>query len=612
MGYSNLRQCVQDLEVKNELIKIDQEVDPYLEVGAIQRRVFQAQGPALLFNRVKNSSFPMLGNLYGTQNRLRLIFQDTLRTIDKLLKLRLDFPSLLSSPYLLFQGIRHLCHIRPKVINNGPIKDKECRITDLPQLHSWPQDGGSYITLPLVYSEHPENPGFRFSNLGMYRVQLTGNSYQLNQEVGLHYQIHRGIGPHQAKALALNKPLPVNVFVGGPPALTLAAIMPLPENMPEIYLAAILSGNRIPFVKENNGLPIPAEADFCLSGQVYPNHLALEGPFGDHLGYYSLRHEFPVLKIDKIRHRKKAIWPFTTVGRPPQEDSVFGSFIHKLTQPLIPKVFPGIHELNAVDQAGVHPLLLAIGSERYVPFASERIPQELLTNAHLLLGKSQTSLSKYLMIAAREDNPELSCHNIPKFFQHMLERIDFSRDLHFITRTTMDTLDYSGISLNQGSKIIMAATGDKKRDLGSQLPLINWTEKFNSPSILFPGIIVLNGPRHHLARDTQDPEIEEFCRYLSSYKNLQCYPLLVIVDDSSFTTESWDNFLWVTFTRSDPANDIYGLDSFVHGKHWGCHSSIVIDARLKTYHPDPLEPDPEIEKRVDRLGVRGGPLYGII
>ncbi|MGM0539941.1 MAG: UbiD family decarboxylase [Thermodesulfobacteriota bacterium] len=612
MGYATLAQCVQDLEAKGHLLRLDMEIDPSLEAGAIQRRVFQANGPALLFTRVKNTPFPMLANLFGTRERLDFIFRDTLPALQGLFQIKAD-------PWQIFQRLgllpklpKLLWSTRPRQVKSGPVLSASVRLRDLPHLVSWPEDGGAYITLPQVYTESPDQPGPRASNLGMYRIQISGSAFSPDQEAGLHYQIHRGIGPHHSQALARNQPLAVNIFVGGPPALTLAAIMPLPEGIPEIFFAAALAGRRIPVLPAANGLPVPAEADFCISGRVWPDDLRPEGPFGDHLGYYSLVHDFPALQVEQVLHRPGAIWPFTTVGRPPQEDSVIGSFIHDLVSPLVPSVFPGLHQVHAVDQAGVHPLLLAVGSERYVPFAQERMPQELLTNAHALLGNTQTALSKYIFIAAREDDSRLNAHNIPDFFHHFLSRVDWTRDVHFITRTTMDTLDYSGISLNQGSKAIMAAAGSPKRELSSQVPPISWPQGFQNPAMPAPGILIIQGPAHAQPRDHEDPGLQDMAADLTAQRGLEGFPLLVVVDDSSFAAANWDNFLWVTFTRSDPATDTYGVGAFLRSKHWGCTTTLIIDARLKTYHAPPLRPDPEVEKRVDALGAPGRPLHGII
>ncbi|MFP4398407.1 MAG: UbiD family decarboxylase [Desulfonatronovibrio sp.] len=613
MNYKNTMQCLNALEARGDLVRIDKEVDPNIEAGAIQRRVFQNCGPALLFTNVRGTPFPMAANMFGTMERARFIFQDTLATLDKLFKLKIDPLLFFKTPWKYFAVLPMLARIWPKAAGAGPVLEEETKIGNLPHLVSWPMDGGAYVTLPQVYSENPAQPGLMNSNMGMYRVQLTGNDFILNQEAGLHYQIHRGIGLHHQKAIEKNESLRVNVFVGGPPAMTLAAVMPLPENVPEMIFAGALAGHRIKMVRAANGLSMPAEADFCISGHIDPGKELPEGPFGDHLGYYSLKHDFPVLRVDKVHHRKDAVWPFTTVGRPPQEDTVFGTLIHELTHQLIPTVFSGVHEVHAVDAAGVHPLLLAVGRESYVPFAGERQPQELLTCAMNLLGQSQTSLSKYLIIAAREDDAGLSARHVPDFFHHVLKRMDFTRDLHFITRTTMDTLDYSGISLNQGSKLIMAAAGSVKRKLGVKFPRdLNPGNEFSAVRFMAPGILAIQGPKNSQQRDSHDPLMIKLGARLEKVPGIEAFPMIVVVDDAFFTTASWNNFLWVVFTRSDPATDIYGIGGFTNCKHFGATRGIVIDARLKPYHPPVLEDDPEVEKRVDKLGVKGGPLYGII
>ncbi|MUM76847.1 UbiD family decarboxylase [Pseudodesulfovibrio sp. F-1] len=614
MGYINTRECLDALEERGELVRIDTPVDAFIEAGAIQRRVFRAGGPALLFTKVKGCRFPMAANIYGTRERMRFIFRDTIATVQRLMKLKLNPMEALKKPWQYLGAPRTAWHTMPRTVETGPVMECEAALSALPGLVSWPMDGGAYVTLPQVYTESPDNPGFAGSNLGMYRVQLSGGEFLPEREVGLHYQIHRGIGHHHAQAIARSEPLRVNVFVGGPPAMTLAAVMPLPEGLAEVFFAGAMAGHRIPMVRHEGGLPIPAQADFCLCGRIMPGEQKPEGPFGDHLGYYSLTHDFPVMRVDRVYHRPDAVWPFTTVGRPPQEDTVFGEFIHELTAELVPSVFSGVHEVHAVDAAGVHPLLLAVGSERYVPYAEDRQPQELLTNAMALLGNTQTSLSKYVLIAAREDlAPGMSCHDIPAFLDHLLRRVDLARDLHFITRTTMDTLDYSGISLNQGSKLVLAAAGKVKRSLAAELPAdLDLPRGFRDARVFAPGIMVLKGPAHRRKRDQQDPALDALGEALSQVRGIEGFPLIVVADDAAFTARDWDNFLWVAFTRSDPATDIYGAGAFTHAKHWGAKLAVIIDARLKTYHAPPLEPDPEVERRVDALGGPGGPLHGII
>ncbi len=618
--YTSLKQCVDDLEKHGQLVRIDTLVDANQEIALIQRRAFANKAPALLFTNVKDCAFPMLANLFATKERLHFIFRHTLPTLEFLFKVKADPTLALKKPWKALGLPPMLYHALPKKVSHGPVLECKAKLSDLPQLISWPKDGGPFITLPLVYSEAPEKPGFMGSNLGMYRVQMGGNDYIPNEEVGLHYQIHRGIGAHHMKALEQGKPLAVRIFVGGPPAMTLSAVMPLPENMSELFFAGALGGKRIAMIaadKVNDAcaLPLWAQADFCISGHILP-HCKNEGPFGDHLGYYSLEHPFPVLHVQSVFHRKDAIWPFTSVGRPPQEDTLFGDFIHDLTGPLVPQVFSGVHEVHAVDAAGVHPLLLVIGSERYTPFAPERRPQELLTCACTVLGNTQTALAKYCFITAKEDDPSLTTHNVEAYFHHVLERTHFDRDLHFITKTTIDTLDYSGNDLNSGSKLIWAVAGKPCRTLGAELPSsIPLPEGFGNIRLFSKGIILVQGPkdtRHAPLRGTQDDCMHHLAKALENLPNKDQFPLVIVVDDTNFVAQNWNNFLWAVFTRSDPATDIYGVKAHTHCKHWACEAPLLIDARLKAYQAPALEEDPAIVQRVEALGAAGGPLHTYI
>jgi 4-hydroxy-3-polyprenylbenzoate decarboxylase len=555
----------------------------------------------------------MVSNLFGTKKRTRFLFRDTLEHVRRLVELKIDPTLALKRAWRYRKAPATFWRMQPKMVRSGPVLENTTTIDQLPQVTSWPRDGGPFVTLPEVYSEDPDRPGFAGSNLGMYRIQLSGGNYLPNQEVGLHYQIHRSIGLHHAAAIRRGERLRVNVFVGGTPAMMLAAVMPLPEGISELSFAGALAGRRIGMVPVLGELPVYGEADFCISGTVDPEKLRPEGPFGDHLGYYSLQHDFPVLDVEGVFHRDDAIWPFTTVGRPPQEDTSFGEIIHEITGPIIPTVIPGVHAVHAVDAAGVHPLLLAIGSERYVPYASQRKPQELLTNANAILGQGQLSLAKYLWIVAREDDPDLDVHDIPRFFAHLLSRVDWQTDLHFQTRTTIDTLDYSGSGLNAGSKLVIAAAGPGRRKLPIALPTeLRLPDGFREPRVCLPGVLAIAGPPFSSTSDEKEPAIERFCAAVDVAHPLNAFPLVVIVDDSNFTSQSLRNFLWVTFTRSNPAADVHGIGEQIHQKHWGCRGSLLIDARSKPHHAPPLVEDPEVSKRVDRLGAPGGPLHGII
>jgi 4-hydroxy-3-polyprenylbenzoate decarboxylase len=614
MGYRSLAACVADLKATGRLVEIEWEIDPRLEAAAIQRRVYEAGGPALYFPRLKNCRFPAVGNLFGTMDRTRYIFRDTLERVRHLVELKVDPSNGFKRPWRYRDVPWTGLSLLPQRVRKGPILANRARIEELPGIVGWPKDGGPYVTLPQVYTEDPERPGLAKSNLGMYRVQLSGNDYEPNGEVGLHYQIHRGIGVHHAKAIARGEPLRVNVFVGGPPAMSVAAVMPLPEGLPELAFAGALGGRRVRMVRPpGGGLPMPAEADFVLCGTIDPSRLKPEGPFGDHLGYYSLLHDFPVMKVEQVFHRDGAIWPFTTVGRPPQEDTSFGELIHELTGPLIPTVLPGIKGVNAVDAAGVHPLLLAIGSERYVPYAAERRPQEILTQANAVLGQGQMSLAKYLLIVAQDDDPGLDVHDIEGFLRHLLARVDWRADCHFQTRTTIDTLDYSGDGFNRGSKLIVAAAGPPRRELPTELPEpLRLPEGFRSPRVCLPGVLAVEGPRFVASESPEHPDLERFCGSFGPADPIGVFPLIVLVDDSEFTARKLNNFLWVVFTRSNPAVDVGGIGASMVQKHWGCTGPLVIDARIKPHHAPPLVDDPEIERRVDALGAPGGPLHGII
>ncbi len=625
MGYASLRECLNDLERIGQLVRVGVEIDPHLEAAEIQRRVYQAQGPAVYFARVKGCRFPMVSNLFGTLERTRYLFRDTLAAVRHLVELKVDPSAFWRRPWRYRDVPFTLWRLRPKTVRTAPILAGRAKVSELPQLVCWPRDGGAFVTLPQVYTEDADRPGWRHSNLGMYRVQLSGNEYQPDRQIGLHYQIHRGIGVHHAAALRRGVPFRVNVFVGGPPALTLAAVMPLPEGLPELAFAGALGGRRVrlfyPPGPGGSHPPLAADADFCITGTVDPERQLPEGPFGDHLGYYSLAHPFPVLNVEHVYHRKDAVWPFTVVGRPPQEDTSFGQIIHELTGPIIPTVVHGIHAVHAVDAAGVHPLLLAIGSERYAPYAERRRPQELLTSANALLGQGQLSLAKYLFIVAREDDPALDVHDIAAFFRHLLERVDWRTDLHFQTCTTIDTLDYSGSGFNQGSKLVIAAAGPRRRALPAALP-----EGFTLPSgfgpahVCLPGVLAVQAPRFTKA-DTggqqegapeREAAVKRFCKAVQPGEPLNAFPLVVLVDDSAFTAGTLNNYLWVTFTRSNPAADVHGIGAYTWQKHWGCEGALVIDARIKPHHAPPLEEDPAVSKRVDALAAPGGPLHRII
>jgi len=611
MAYRSLAECVKDLEKHGHLIRIKEEVDPRLEMAAIHLRVYENHGPAILFEKVKGSPFPALSNLFGTLERSKFIFRDTLPKVQQLVSLRNDPMKALKNPFKYAGSAMSALSALPLKTPSAKHNFRKTTISALPQIVNWPMDGGPFVTMPQVYTEDVEKPGILNANLGMYRIQLGGNDYIQDKEIGLHYQIHRGIGVHQSKANALGLPLKVSIFVGGPPSHPLAAVMPLPEGLSEMTFAGALGDRRFRYFYDEEGFCISADADFIITGTVQPNENKPEGPFGDHLGYYSLTHPFPLMKVHNVYHKKDAIWSFTVVGRPPQEDTSFGALIHEITGSAIPQEIHGLKEVHAVDAAGVHPLLFAIGSERYTPYLQDRKPQEILTIANHILGKNQLSLAKYVFIAAREDDENLSTHDVESFLIHMLERIDLTTDLHFYTNTTIDTLDYSGDGLNSGSKVVFAAAGSKKRTLWNTIPNgLNLPKEISRPNIAMPGVLVLQADAYLNAEKTA-AEIALLNMALIG-NNLEGLPLIILADDADFTAKTIDNLVWVTFTRSNPAADIYGINDFIVNKHWGCKGSLIIDARKKPHHAPELIKDIETEKLVDGMAGQGGALQGII
>lgn len=604
MGYKNLYETVLDLEKNGHLVRVKEEIDPYLEMAAVHRRVHNQKGPALFFENISGATFPAVSNLFGTSERTHFLFRDSLAPLKSVMRLK-GAPLSIFRPRVFWNALTFSIHALPRRACFMP-SFKEVPLRELPVTTSWPKDGGPFVTLPLVYTEDIDNPGVMHSNLGMYRVQTSGNEYVDGKTMGMHYQLHRGIGIHHTKANLHNKPLKVTLMVGGTPALMLSAVMPLPENIPELLFASLL-GKRSVSYRRKRGYFFTAQADFLIQGEIRQNEVLPEGPFGDHLGYYSLTHPFPVFHVEKILARKKnAIWPFTVVGRPPQEDSQFGALIHELTGDLVSSEIPGVKEVHAVDAAGVHPLLLALGSERYMPYLEAK-PREILTQANAILGFNQMSLAKYLFITADSGEGVPSIYDVKAFLCHLLERVDWTRDLHFQTRTTMDTLDYSGSSLNEGSKLVVAAYGEKKRELMREIDSKQISRYvFRDVRLALPGVLAVRTTPY---RDAKSVEFE-MRSIASAARNFfdRGVLLIVLCDDAEFTARNIENFLWVTFTRSDPARDIYGVDSFTEFKHWGCRGSLVIDARAKHHHAGVLVEDAKVEERINRFFKRGASL----
>ena len=599
MSYSSLEACLLDLERTGQLLRIKEQVDPNLEMAAIHLRVYEQKGPAILFENVKGSKFRAASNIFGTLERSQFIFRDTLPLVKQLIDIKIDPTAAIKNPLKSLAALPAALNALPnKNPISKPVLFEEINISDLPLIHHWSMDGGAFVTLPQVYTEDADKPGIGNSNLGMYRIQLDGNDYILNKEVGLHYQLHRGIGVHQTKANKKGLPLKVSCFVGGPPAHSVAAVMPLPEGMSEMNFAGVLAGKRFGYTYVD-GFCISTDADFVITGEVFPGENKPEGPFGDHLGYYSLQHPFPVMKVHKVYARKKAIWAFTVVGRPPQEDTSFGQLIHSMTGSAVSNEIPGLKEVHAVDAAGVHPLLLAIGSERYTPYLQNKKPAEILTIANHILGTGQLSLAKFVFITA-DDTNQISTHQVPAYLKFLLERIDLASDIHFYTKTTMDTLDYSGENLNAGSKVVIAAYGDVKRSLANTVP--NEIHQLNTNAkLVLPGIIALDAALIN-TKGLQEKLKGQGANLLNELGVV----MLILTENPIWMAEEINNFLWACFTRTNPSHDMEGVDSFIDQKHWGANGPLIFDATIKKHHAPPVEKNAAIEKRVDTILAKYG------
>ncbi len=573
---TNLRIFLDVLKKNNQLLTIDEEVDPYLEIAEIHRRVIARQGPALLFTRVKGSRFPVVTNLFGTSRRLELAFGSRpLDFVKNLVNLAEQaMPPRLSTLWqarpLIAQGIK----IGLKKTKKAPVMEccqQPTRLTELPMLTSWHSDGGAFVTLPLVYTEHPDGRGH---NLGMYRIQRYDDT-----TTGIHWQIHKGGGFHYHEAEKKNQPLDMTLYIGGPPALMLAAIAPLPENIPELMLASLLQGRKLAMADDPlGGHRLVAETEFAIKGVVPPKIRRPEGPFGDHYGYNSLQHDYPVFQTSHLYHRKDAIYPATVVGRPRQEDFFIGDFLQELLSPLFPLVMGGVRQLKTFGETGFHCLAAARVANRY--------PREAFASGLRILGEGQLSLTKFLLLT----DGDLDVADFPLLWQHILERIQWDRDLFIFANVSQDTLDYTGPSVNKGSKAMMLGLGEKKRDLAGEfageLP-----EGCSRPVVYLPGTLVVQGSSYE--------EAPELAARLAAHPGIATMEVIVLVDSTSEATLSLQEFLWTMFTRFEPAADIHGAAQEVRRFHVGLQPPVVFDCRMKPWYTEVLEVDPETRALVD-------------
>ncbi len=573
----DLRSFIELLRREKQLLVIDEEVDPNLEIAEIHRRVIAQQGPALLFTNVKGSTFPVVTNLFGSAGRLELAFgkrpqnfvQDLVNLTESIMPLKAK--KLWDNRQLFMDGLK----IGLKEKKWGPILEN-CRmpprLSSLPMLTSWHSDGGAFVTLPLVYTEHPEGKGH---NLGMYRIQRFDD-----ETTGIHWQIHKGGGYHYHAAEQLGQALPMTLYIGGPPALMLSAIAPLPEDIPELMLTSLLIGKKLDMCPDpKGGHRLVADAEFAIRGEVPPHIRRPEGPFGDHYGYNSLQHDYPVFQVSHLYHRKDAIYPATIVGRPKQEDYFIGDFLQDLLSPLFPLVMKGVRELKTFGETGFHCLAAARVADRY--------PREAFACGLRVLGEGQLSLTKFLILT----DGDIDITDFPKLWIHVLERINWEQDLFVFANVSQDTLDYTGPSVNKGSKAMMMGLGKEKirelpTDFSGNLP-----PHCRKVKAYLPGTLIIECANYE--------SMPNLGTEIAKNEALKDWPAILLVDNLEGATCSTQEFLWTFFTRFEPAADIFGAKTTVQRFHVGLTPPIVFDCRMKPWYTDILEVDEATRKLVD-------------
>jgi UbiD family decarboxylase len=578
LTFADLRSFVEVLRRQGDLAVIEAPVDARLEAAEIHRRVIAAEGPALLFTNVLGADFPLVTNLFGTRARAELAFGRRphllVRRMAELAQTLLPpTPRKLWDARGVFGEAARVGTRRRRAGAVTEVVDTDVRLDRLPVLTCWPEDGGPFLTLPTVYTEHPTRPGH---NLGIYRMQVHDT-----RTTGMHWQIGKGGGFHYAAAEAAGTALPVTVFLGGPPALVLAAIAPLPENVPELMLASLLAGRRLDLTAGPGPHPLVASAEFALIGQVPPARRRPEGPFGDHYGYYSLRHDYPVFEVQALAHRKGAIYPATVVGKPRQEDFYIGDLLQELLSPLFPLVMPGVESLWSYGETGYHSLAAAVVKERY--------GREAMASAFRILGEGQLALTKFLLLT---DRP-VDLRDFPATLEHILARTHPETDLYLFANLSMDTLDYTGPRVNEGSKGVWLGLGDPVRELPRQFaPRAPVPEDVTDVRVFCGGCLVIGGPSY-------SREAEAGAR-LAAHPAFAGWPLLVLTDEPARAARSAINFLWTTFTRFEPAADVHAAARTVVRNHVALRPPILIDARLKPGFPRELAADEATAATVTR------------
>ena len=428
---NNMRQFIDALDKRGELRRISEAVDPYLEVTALADPVMKAAGPALVFEKVKGARCPLAINLFGSRARMALALgvedlEQIAARLRGLLEMELPSGGLVAKLMAALPKLKELKSFAPKQVKGAPCQEvvltgDNASLDLLPILTCWPQDAGPFITLPQVITAHPDTGRH---NVGMYRLQRFDA-----QTTGMHWHRHKGGAEHFRRAGELGQKLPVAVALGGPPAAIYAACAPLPENLPEYMFCGFLMQRNLEVVKATtSGLMVPAQAEVILEGYVDPAEpLRVEGPFGDHTGYYSLADEYPVFHITAITHRKKFVYPTTIVGIPPMEDYYLGMATERIFLPLIQTVLPEVIDYHMPAEGVFHNLVFVAIDKQH--------PGQAYKVMNALWGQGQMMFAKVIVVV----DGDVDVQNPQRAWWEALNHIDPQRDVLF-TRGPADAL----------------------------------------------------------------------------------------------------------------------------------------------------------------------------
>ncbi|WP_347272731.1 menaquinone biosynthesis decarboxylase [Candidatus Kuenenia sp.] len=582
MKIYSLQDFLKYLEKNGELIRIKKEVDAKFEAAEISIRALQQGLPALLFENIKGSRFPLAMNVLASDKRIELALG---KHPDQLGEELITFmeDAMPPKPKVFFRhpGItKRLIGALPKT-TFWPTSQEVIQGTDLnglPVITCWPEDGGPFITLPQVFTYDPRN-GKR--NVGMYRMQVFDG-----KTTGMHWQIQKGGGFHYFQSQKAGKPFEVAVALGTDPTLLLATVAALPEGIDEVMFSGFLRGRRTRMAKGKTiSIPVPADAEFILEGTVHLTELRMEGPFGDHFGHYSNASEFPVFHISAITHRKNPVYPATVVGRPPMEDKYLGNATQQVLGPLIRLIHPEIKNLWAYYEAGFHNLLVVSVEERY--------RKEAMKTALSIMGEGQLSLTKCVVTVSEEVNPR----DFHAVLRAIHEHFDPAYDFIMIPKVPLDTLDFTSYKMNLGSKMIIDATRDdntKKQEgrktTGNFETLLkdidNRIIRWNLLGDALLVVSVKENGRDVVRNLTKSAEITG--------------PDIIAAVSTDVDICNLEQTIWGIFTRFDAERDIVFTEEKLMGISPVFRGKMGIDATWKTGYPSPLVMPDEVIDRVNK------------